>query len=149
MKEKIGETDVRIRHLAASNQALSITSPVDGKILTHDPKALAGLWVKPGDPILSIGTSEGFVVDGDLKEDFLPRVRPGLMTKVYLRAFPFREYQVLEGELTGIGERFETAGDDGKECYSDSHSASGYGDKTKRGDLPPAAGTLGRPENRH
>jgi multidrug resistance efflux pump len=110
LEEKVRETEVRIRHLEAGRKALSVTSPVDGKILTHDPKALEGIWAKPGDPLLSIGTSEGFVVDGELKEDFLPRVRTGLSAKIYLRAFPFREYQVLEGEVTGIGERFETGG---------------------------------------
>jgi multidrug resistance efflux pump len=108
--ERILETEVGLRHLEASKKALSITSPVAGKILTHDPKTLEGTWAKPGDPLLSIGTSEGFVVDGELKEDFLPRVRPGLAAKIYLRAFPFMEYRVLEGEVVGIGERFETGG---------------------------------------
>lgn len=104
LEREIQETRVRIDHLERLQGKLRVTADVQGKVLTRDVDRQVGRWVKAGDLLVEIGQEGEFVVDGYLREEHLPRVRVGLPAKVYLRAFPFREYQVLQGELVELSE---------------------------------------------
>jgi multidrug resistance efflux pump len=102
----IEETNIRIGHLERQQAKLRVVAGVRGKILTDDVERQVGRWVRVGEPLVEIGEEGRFVVDGYLREEYLPRVKVGLPAKVYLRAFPFREYQVLQGELAELSEKF-------------------------------------------
>jgi len=110
LERVIEETDVHIRHLERQQEKLRVVADVSGKVLTDAVERQVGRWVKAGESLLQIGQEGPFVVDGYLSEEFLPRVRVGLPAKVYLRAFPFREYQVLGGTLLELSERFSRQG---------------------------------------
>jgi len=106
LERAIEETEVRLRHLERRREKLHIVSPVDGKVLTNRVEHLAGRWVRAGEALLELGRGESFVIEGYLAEEYLPQVATGQEAKVYLRAFPFREYEVLDGELVALSERF-------------------------------------------
>jgi len=106
LERAIEETNVRILYLERRKEKLRVTAPAAGKVLTGEVERLVGRWVRPGEPLLDIGQEGAFVVKGFLREEYLPQVAVGQEAKVYLRAFPFREYQVLDGELAELSERF-------------------------------------------
>jgi multidrug resistance efflux pump len=105
----IQETNVRIGHLERQQAKLRVTAEVGGKVLTNDVERQVGRWVNAGETLVEIGEEGRFVVDGHLREEFLPRVRVGLPAKVYLRAFPFREYEVVSGKVVELSETFSRA----------------------------------------
>jgi multidrug resistance efflux pump len=113
LERAIEETEVHLRHLERRREKLHIVSPVEGKVLTNRVERLTGRWVSAGELLLELGQGESFVVQGHLAEEYLPQVETGQEAKVYLRAFPFREYQVLDGELVELSERFAPGEGDG------------------------------------
>lgn len=119
---EIEQAENEIERLNEDLALLELRASAAGEILTHRPDQLIGRYLEPGARLLRIGNAEDLLVDAQLDEQFLPKVRPGMPAKVYLPALPFREYRVFEGSVSKIGAAFERS--DGDSVLSGDEGAS-------------------------
>ena len=79
-----------------------IHAPVSGTVLTFDLDRKIGSRVLEGETVLRIGDLSDWVVRAFLTEENIPRVRPGQRAKITLKAFPYVEYRIFEGQVEQI-----------------------------------------------
>ena len=78
------------------------TSSVDGTVLTSNTDQLVGTKAVEGQPLIQIGDLSQMTFVARVKESDIPRVLVGQEVKIYVNAFPHRQYKVFTGQITTI-----------------------------------------------
>jgi multidrug resistance efflux pump len=79
-----------------------VTAPVSGTILTPNTDWLMGTMASPGQAIIYIGDLTEMVFVADVSEKDISKVRKGLDCRIFINAFPHRQYKVFEGNVMEI-----------------------------------------------
>ncbi|MBD3178337.1 MAG: HlyD family efflux transporter periplasmic adaptor subunit [Candidatus Latescibacteria bacterium] len=93
----------RAYRLASRNLDKSVvTAPAGGTIITRDPGKLSGRKAVAGEPLLSIGDLEKLSFVCNLNEMDMAKTRVGQGARIFMNSYPYRQYRIFEGQVTGI-----------------------------------------------
>ena len=87
-----------------------LRAPMDGMVLTPKLAERRGDRVDAGETVVEVGSPDTWVVQADIDETGITRVRVGLEARIEVTAFPHMEYQMLHGEVASIGVRATPSG---------------------------------------
>ena len=79
-----------------------ILSPISGTVLTPNIDELIGTKAVEGQPLIQIGNLSQMEFIASINEADIPKVDIGQDTKIYINAFPHRQYKVFEGKVTEV-----------------------------------------------
>ena len=79
-----------------------IRAPVAGTVLTAGLERRPGDYLQAGEPLLELAQDGRWQALVLVREEDLPKVRPGQMARLYLRAFPHLEHRIFPGQVHSI-----------------------------------------------
>ncbi len=79
-----------------------VKSPASGTVLTSDTDKLIGTLAAEGQPVVQIGDLSRMEFVASLRESDISDVQIGQDSRIYLNAFPHREYKVFRGKVVEI-----------------------------------------------
>ena len=79
-----------------------VASPTSGTVLTPNLEDLVGTKAVEGKPILQIGNLSKMEFVASIEESSIPKVDVGQDAKIYINAFPHRQYKVFQGKVTEV-----------------------------------------------
>ena len=82
-----------------------ITAPVSGVVLTPGVEELIGTRVSTGAAIMEVGDLSAMSFIGQVRESDIPHVGEGQQARIYINAFPHRQYKVFRGEVVAVSPR--------------------------------------------
>jgi len=85
-------------------------SPLDGVVLTAKLEERQGDRVEAGETVVEVADARAWVVETDIAETDIPRVRLGHSARIEVSGFPHMEYEMLHGQVTRIGVQPTSAG---------------------------------------
>lgn len=91
-----------LRRTLATLEKEQILAPQEGYVIGSDIHEIEGTSVVEGQPLFSVGTVSEWTAEALLTEQDLPKVKPGLQAKLYLRAYPYDKYRLLIGEVLRV-----------------------------------------------
>ncbi len=80
----------------------TVVSPVSGTILTPDTDRLVGTLASEGKPVVQIGDMSVMQFVANISETDIPDVAVGLSSRIFINAYPHREYKVFTGRVVEI-----------------------------------------------
>jgi RND family efflux transporter MFP subunit len=97
--------EVKSRQLRHRASNLEIRSPVDGVVISGDPKKMEGARLTIGQTLLEIGPLDEMVVEVSIPDEDISHVQPGQQVSLRLEAQPTRRHR---GVITKIHPRAVT-----------------------------------------
>lgn len=82
-----------------------IVSPVSGVVLTSGVGELVGTRVSTGAAIMDVGDLAMMNFVAQVREADIPHVREGQQARIFINAFPHRQYKVFHGEVVASSTR--------------------------------------------
>ncbi|MDP6776464.1 MAG: HlyD family efflux transporter periplasmic adaptor subunit [Candidatus Latescibacteria bacterium] len=89
-------------HRAERLKHAVIRAPMSGVVLTGDLHLRIGDRLQPGDPLLEIGEPDCWRAKVSVSELDIPKVEAGQAVRMATDAFPYMEYGMLEGTVSGV-----------------------------------------------
>ncbi len=80
----------------------AILAPISGTILTPKTDELTGTKAVEGRPLLQIGDLSQIKFVASINEADIPRVDVGQEARIYINAFPHRQYKAFEGRVAEV-----------------------------------------------
>ncbi len=87
-----------------------LLSPLDGVVLTAKLEERQGDRVEAGETVVEVAEAKSWVVETDIAETDIPRVRLGQSARIEVSGFPHMEYEILHGQVARIGVQPTPAG---------------------------------------
>ena len=98
------------QRLAARLEQTTLRSPLMGVVLTANLKERQGDRVEAGETVVEVAQARSWVVETNIDEIDIPRVRVGHAARIEVSAFPHMEFEMLDGEVARIRARPTSAG---------------------------------------
>jgi multidrug resistance efflux pump len=105
IEERKDNVDLARAEFALSQDRLEkavVTSPLSGTILTPETEQLKGIRITEGQPLIQIGNLGDLYFVAGVDESDIARVLAGQKVKLFLNAFPYRQYKVFIGEVVEV-----------------------------------------------
>ena len=103
--EQENEIDLSVREYELAREKLGqtvIIAPVPGVVLTPGVGDLVGTRVATGAQIMEIGDLDMMNFIAQVREYDIPHIDAGQETKIFINAFPHRQYKVFHGEVVAV-----------------------------------------------
>jgi multidrug resistance efflux pump len=79
-----------------------IRAPVAGTVLTDGLERRPGDYLQAGESLLELAQDHRWQARVLVREEDLPKVRPGQQVRLYLRAFPHLEHRIFPGQVHSV-----------------------------------------------
>jgi multidrug resistance efflux pump len=112
-RAKLARMQEELHALEAQRARLAVVCPVAGTVITPRVKEKIGQYLKEGDPICIVDSTQALEIEVTFDEQDVERIHPGAIVELKARAFPFRTFH---GEVARVAPaaRRDQLGEPGK-----------------------------------